>query len=217
MAKSPSFFRNWLEIRKYRRLLKRIDKLSAPSPALTQKARKLESKIVEKQIDRALSNAPAEELKKYRTGAILTPLAKYSVKAVYSMSRKKLVGIKGVGPKSASLIKNCAIAYYKEVMQAERLRVSPDDRSADVSALVKSVYRIDGLNGVSAEARSLKEAAAADNGLVKKARAAASPLRWLFTKDKSAALESMSEIERILASGLPTELDYIEKKRSDIL
>ena len=217
MANSPSFFRNWLEIRKYKRLLKRIDKLSAPDDALTKKAQKLERRIVDKQIDRALSNAPAEELKKYRTGAILTPLEKYSVKDVYSMSYKKLVGIKGVGPKSASLIKNCAIAYYKEVQQAERLRVSPGDGNSDVSALVKSVYRIDGLNGVSAEARALKETAAADKGLAEKARASASPLRWLFTKDKSAALENMSEIERILASGLPTELDYIEKKRSDIL
>ncbi|MBR4439505.1 MAG: DEAD/DEAH box helicase [Clostridia bacterium] len=217
MAKGPSFLRNWFEIRKYKRLLKRIEKLSGPDGAAAKKARKLERKIVSEQIDRVLSNTPAEELKKYRTGAILTPLAKYSVKDVYSMSVKKLVGIKGVGPKSAYLIKNCAIAYYKEVQQAERLRVSPDDRSSDVSALVKSVYRADKLGELSAEARSLKEAAAADKGLAKKARAAANPLRWLFTKDKASALESMSEIERILASGLPTELDYIGRKRSDIL
>lgn len=217
MDKKPSFFKSWLEIRKYKRLKKRVEKLASPPEKLAAKAAKAERKLLERQIDRALAAAPAEELKKYRTGAILTPLAGYSVKDVYSMSHGKLVRIKGIGPRSATMLKNCAIAYYKEVRESERLRLSPEERGADASALVKSVYRLDKLGELSEQGGALKASAFADGGLVKKARAAAHPLLWLFTKNKQAALDGVAEIERILSSGLETEVDHLEKKRSEIL
>ena len=217
MAKAPPFFKNWLALRRFKRLKKRVDALARNPDSIAQKTTEAEKAVLEEQIDYKLSHTSAEVLKKYRTGARIQAVSYLSVKDIDRTPANKLANLRGVGPKSAYALKSCASTYVQDVKQSERLRISPDNRTTKASNLVKSLYQLDKLNGVAEEGRFLRDTALGDKDLIKKARASANPIIWLFSKNKEEAIESMQEIQALLQSPLETDIEQLEEKRSDIL
>ena len=217
MAKTPSFFKNWLAIRRFKRLKKRVEALAQDPDSVAQKAVESEKEVLDEQIDHKLSHTSAEVLKKYRSGARTQAVSYLSVKDIEKTSANKLANLRGVGPKSAYALKSCANAYVQEIKQSERLRISPDNRTAKASNLVKNLYQLDKLSEVAEEGKFLRDTALGDKDLIKKARASANPIIWLFSKNKEDAIESIQEIYALLQSPLETEIIQLEGKRSEVL
>ena len=217
MATTPSFFKNWFALRRFRRLKKRIDTLSHVPDSFAQDAVAGEKEVISEQVDQVLSLSTAEVLKKYKTGARLQPISHYSIKELDRFSASQIANIRGIGPKSATSIKKCVSIYTQEVMQSERLRLSPSNPTKKASNLVKNLYQIDNLNALAEESRFIRDSSFGEQGLYKKARAAAHPIRWLFTKDKAASLESIGQIHELLQSPLEVEIAQLEGKRAAIL
>ena len=217
MDSRPSFFRNWLLIHRFKRLKKQLDSLSEVPTSLAQKATDIEKKVLDEQIDSKLNNTSAEVLKKYRSGARLQPISTWSIKSVERMPVNRLADIKGIGPKSAYAIKNCANAYINEVRRNERLQLSAANRTHEASRLVKKLYQIDKLDSIAEDSRFLKEKSFGEEDLIKRSKAAAHPIFWLFSKNREAAINGINDIIELLNSPLVTEIDDLEEKRSQIL
>ncbi|MBQ7580680.1 MAG: DEAD/DEAH box helicase [Clostridia bacterium] len=217
MSNKPSFSKNRAAIRRFKRLLKRYNALQNVPDSYQKEIIDAQNRAIEEQMDRRLSSIKADELKKYRTGARIQPISNYSIKQIYNMPVSRLANIKGIGPKSANTIKNCVNTYVSDLRQNERLNLSPDSKSIYTSKLVKSVYQYDKLNQIAEEGRSIKDELPDEKELIKKAKAAAHPVRWAFSEDKETALEHMNDIHRILESSLVTQIDQLEAKRSKAL
>ena len=217
MAKTPAFLKNWLVIRSFKQLKRRVNALAQAADSLAERTVRAEKAALDEQIDHKLSHTTAEVLKKYRSGARIQPISSFSIKDIEKASISRLANIRGIGPKSAHAIKDCATAYVQEVKQNERLRLSPDDHTPRASDLVKNLYQLDKLSQVAEEGKFLRDTALGDKDLVRIARVAAHPILWLFSKNKETALASIEEIQQLLQSSLVTEVETLEGKRSDIL
>ena len=217
LANAPSFFKYCLFLRRFKRLKRRVNALSQSPDSVAQKAIEAEKAALDEQIDHRLSHTSVEVLKKYRSGARIQAVNYLSVKDIEKTPANKLANLRGVGPKSAYALKSCANAYIQEVKQNERLHISPDNRTAKASTLVKSLYQLDKLTEISEEGKFLRDTALGDKDLIKRARASANPIIWLFSKNKQEAIESMQEIHTLLQSPLETEILQLEGKRSEIL
>ena len=215
----PSFSACRRLINRYNRLKKRLFRLRAVPDVYEKDALETEKQLIAKQIDSTLANTPAEVLKKYKTGARIQPISRLSIKALNGMSVNQIANIRGIGPESASAIKHSVQTYVQDVKADANLQITYSNRTPQSSKLMKDLYQIDRLNMVSNQAQQLLDAAMADKSLAYRARAAARPLSWLVSrrKTKETALECVDQIQRILQTTLITEIDSLEKKRSEIL
>ena len=215
----PSFSVCRRLIKSYNRLKKRLFRLRTVPDAYEKDALETEKQLIAKQIDSTLANTPAEVLKKYKTGARIQPISRLSIKALNGMNVNQIASIRGIGPGSAAAIKRSVQTYVQDVKDDTHLQISYNNQTPQSSKLVKDLYQIDRLNAVSNQAQHMLNAAMADKGLAYRARAAARPLSWLVSrkKTKETALECISQIQKILQTTLITEIDSLEKKRSEIL
>ena len=218
MKRKPSFFQKRQQVRKFKKLKKRIGSLIDTPNVFSENAVKLESQIIEEQIDSKLSNTPADVLKKYHTGARLQPVSSYSIKELRQMDLRRLASIKGIGPKSASSIKESAEVYAREVRQNEKLHLSYDNCSPNESKLIENLYYYDKSSRIAEEARfAFNNSSLKDEAIIDLAKIAANPLLWLFSRKKDEAVESINKITILLESPLVTEIEELEAKKSVIL
>ncbi len=93
MEQKPSFFKNWLALRRFKRLIKRVESLAAVPVQYENDAVVAEKKIVDEQVNYKLSTTTADVLKRYRSGARFQPISYMSIRNLEQMPVNQLSNI----------------------------------------------------------------------------------------------------------------------------
>lgn len=214
---APLFLKNQRLVKGLKKLRERINSLMHSTESLSREIEEARKDLLYEQIDTILRNTSAEVLRDYHSGARIQPISHYSLRDIQQLSQEQLASIRGIGATSAYLIKECTSDYARRVIQNHRLRITPENRTARASRLVQKIYQYDKMSAVAQKAKELNEKLTDDQELVKQAKAAANPLRWVFSRKKQNALDSIDRIQSILQSPLVVEVEKLEGKSSDIL
>lgn len=217
MAKLPNFLKNWRTVRQFKRLKYQLFECARVPETLEAEAITAKNRLLDELTVRELFQTPIEELKKYRSGARMQSLQGYSVMNALNIPESYLSNMRGIGPKSARLIKQAANSYAQEVRQKQKIRFRPDTQTEAESDCLKKLYQLDELEKIAEEAERIKKDLGERGELAKRARAATNPALWAVSRKKENAIESLDEIQELLQTTLVTTIESLSKKRSEVL
>lgn len=213
---APSFFKNSRLLRNMDELYERIGVLMQSAHSFPREIEDARQALLYEQIDYKLRGIPAEVLREYKTGARLQAISGFNIREIQLCSVEQLASFRGIGRASAQLIKDCASDYAKRVIQDHKLRIWPDNRTTNATKLVRKLLQYDKMMNVAANAIQLNKKLVEYKGILEQAKISTNPIRWLFSRNKDIALESIERIEALLQGPLVKELEELEGKKKQI-
>lgn len=142
-----------------------------------------------------------------------------TVGQILDMGSNKLQSINGIGTVSAEKIITNANAVKNQTIKNTQVRISPENKSAKTTELVKNLYLVLREQWVFKGAEKLyKEYHKDVSGELEEVQLVKSGLKWLFAdKDKKeAASNSARNLEAILSGDYGTEAPNLIKEHQDI-
>lgn len=185
------------------RIEKQLEQLIQDEASRTGEVQLCAGRLTDRLVEEVLQSLPVSRLSGGGQGvrtAALTQAGYQNLRELSILDSTALQGIPGIGPANASRITELLGSFRREIRRAARIRLSPEDSSAEQTSIRRALYRYFRTEPLRRQCAQLLSEHQAELTRAAQGRRLRNRLQWLLAgkAKKAAALEAMQTMDALI-------------------